>query len=227
MSEGFTPDALKILAELAANNNRAWFAENRGRLETLLLAPAREAVTRVGALLQSKRPGLIADPRIDQSIYRLNRDTRFSRDKTPYKDHLGLIWWEGTEDRLESPCFYLHLTPAAWHWSVGCYRFNARRLLDWRAALLAPKPAAALRRICARMESEGAIFNEPELKRAPAGFDPARPMMEWLRRKGLYSWSAARDPLELCGGEAAEAVCARFLIGLKLHEWLLKNVFRG
>ncbi len=226
--DGLPREAVHFLAELRDNNNRAWFQENRGRAEEVLLAPARELVTRVGALLRLKRPAIVADPRTDRSIYRLNRDTRFSRDKTPYKTHLALWWWEGPEDRLECPGFYFHLTPESLGLSVGCYRFSERGLAGWRAALSDPKKAARFRRLAKEFEAAGATFSEPELKRMPAGFDPGHPMAEWLRHKGLYTWTEEfPHPREIFEPEAAEYVYGRLVSGLALHDWLVKALQQG
>lgn len=227
-SNHITEDAVKFLAELRENNNRTWFTENRDRAEELLLSPARELVVEVGELLRKKRPDIIADPRTDRSIYRLNRDTRFSRDKTPYKTHLALWWWEGREGRLECPGFYYHLTPDGWGWSIGCYRFSEAGLNGWRESLLDPKKAQVFRRLVKDFEKNGGIFSEPELKRAPAGFAPDHPMIEWLRHKGFYTWNEETPhPNELFGPEAAEFIYERFTAGLKLHDWLVKALQQG
>jgi len=222
---GIPREALNFLAELRANNNRDWFLENRDRCEEVLLAPARELVAQVGDLLRPKRPDIIADPRTDHSIYRLRRDTRFSRDKTPYKTHLALWWWEGLEGRLECPGFYFHLTPDSLALSVGCYRFSEAGLAGWRKALLDPKKAAAFRRLIRDFAKTGAVFSEPELKRSPAGLDPAHPMAPWLRHKGFYSWTEEiPQPEEIFTPEAAEYIFQRFVPALKLHDWMVRTL---
>ncbi|MDR2947111.1 MAG: DUF2461 domain-containing protein [Candidatus Adiutrix sp.] len=224
-STHLTRAAADFLAELRDNNNRAWFLENRDRAEELLLSPARSLVVEVGELLRKKRPDIIADPRTDRSIYRLNRDTRFSRDKTPYKTHLALWWWEGLEGRLECPGFYYHLTPDGWGWSIGCYRFSESGLNGWRQSLLDAAKAKAFRRVISDFEKTGAPFGAPELKRAPAGFSPDHPMIQYLRHKGFYSWAEeSPHPPELFGPDAAEFIYDRFATGLKLHDWLVKTL---
>jgi uncharacterized protein (TIGR02453 family) len=221
---GLSRDSYKFLAELRANNDRGWFLANKGRAEELLLEPGRELVAELGALLRPVRPDIIADPRTDRSLYRLNRDTRFSRDKTPYKEHLALWCWEGQEGRLECPGFYFHFTPDGWGWSVGCYRFSERGLAGWRSALLDAKKGAALRRLTAEMEKDGISFNPPELKRCPAGFDPAQPMAAFLRHKGFFTWNEEPGhPEELFGDGRAEFLFDHFKRGFKLHDWLVRH----
>ncbi len=225
---GFSRQALSFLAELRENNNRTWFQENRGRAEELLLVPARELIVAVGKLIRLKRPDIIADPRTDRSIYRLNRDTRFSRDKTPYKTHLALWWWEGVEGRLECPGFYLHLDPDFLGLSFGCYRFSDRGLAAWRSALGDPRKTARLRGLLKDLEKAGAPMSAPELKRAPAGYDPAHPAADLLRHKGFFSWAEEfPHPGEIFSGQAAEYIYSRFEAGLKFHDWLVKTLQPG
>ncbi|MDR3038620.1 MAG: DUF2461 domain-containing protein [Candidatus Adiutrix sp.] len=225
MSEfaGFSRAAVEFLADLRRHNDRAWFAANRDRCEALLLEPARVLVADLGARLRRKRPALIADPRVDRSIYRLNRDTRFSPDKSPYKTHLALWFWEGaaTAARLECPGFYLHLEPDFLGLSVGCYRFNDRGLAAWRTALDEPRAATRLKKLVRALAARGHHPGEPELKRTPAGFAPDHPAAEFLRHKGFYTWSEIRPhPPEIFGPGAAEYLVGHWSAGFKLHAFL-------
>lgn len=92
---GFDPAALGFLRDLGAHNDRAWFEAHRADYEGLVLGPARELVVALGGRLARLAPGVHADPRVNGSILRLNRDARFSADKRPYKTHLDLWLWEG------------------------------------------------------------------------------------------------------------------------------------
>lgn len=222
-SSTLSRDAIIFLAELRENNNRQWFHENRERAEEVLLSPARRLVYEVGELMRVQKPSIIADPRTDRSIYRLNRDTRFSHDKTPYKTHLALWWWEGLEGRLECPGFYFHLSPDSLGWSVGCYRFSDRGLANWRQVLSDEKKAAPLIRMIKNIQRAGINFNQPELKRMPAGFSEAHSSARWLRHKGLYTWNEeSPHPKEIFEPFAAEFIFERFKPFLKFHGKLLE-----
>jgi uncharacterized protein (TIGR02453 family) len=226
---GFSPAARRFLAALRRHNDRAWFASQKERCETVLLGPARDLVAALGRKLQKKRPGLIADPRTDRSIYRLNRDTRFSPDKTPYKTHLALWFWEGppTAARLECPGFYFHLAPDFLGLSVGCYRFSDQGLAAWRAKMAEPKTAARLKRIVRDLEAAGLYPGEPELKRVPSGFSPDHPGAEFLRHKGFYTWSEIKPhPPEIFGPGAADHIFQYWSAGFRLHA-LLAEILNG
>ncbi len=219
----FSSDTINYLARLRANNNRQWFLENKGDLEKFVLNPARQLVTDIGCLLSQKVPGLIADPRTNQSIYRFNRDMRFSRDKTPYKSHLALWWWQPLGHRVESPGFYFHLTPDGWLWSVGLYRFPENVLQKFREVILDDKKGMAFEKIVSAMETKGMVMKGPDLKRVPHTFDAAHPRSKWLRYTGLYTWAGEEEgghPLKLFSPDWAEELAAHFLSGLKFHQFL-------
>jgi uncharacterized protein (DUF2461 family) len=86
--EGFRPELIDFLSELAQNNNREWFQTHRDDYEHYLVEPAREFVVALGDCLKSLGSDSHAEPHIRGSIFAINRDIRFARDKTPYKTYL-------------------------------------------------------------------------------------------------------------------------------------------
>src|ERR1044072_1345885 len=109
----FTRDAFKFLRELRENNDRAWFAANKERYEKYVRQPALKFVSGFSPRLAKISPHLVADPRpVGGSLFRIHRDTRFSRDKSPYKTHLGVHFFHDTGKKAPSvPGFYLHIAP--------------------------------------------------------------------------------------------------------------------
>jgi uncharacterized protein (TIGR02453 family) len=218
-------ESIRLIDGLQANNKREWYQANKEQIEAALIEPAKELVLGVGRRLNAKVAGVVADPRIDRSIYRLHRDTRFSNDKRPYKDHLGLIWWQDyPEGKLESPCFYFHLTHTHWLWSVGCYRFSPPMLASFRQALLDEKKCNAFLKMTKKLSELGLVFNPPELKRTPLGFPDDHKAAEWFKYKGLYTWSEMlpiTKKSELFTDKASDFLAARFLLALPLYRWLI------
>src|SRR4030042_462972 len=106
---GVSRETVAFFRGLKKNNNREWFGAHRDVYESHVLAPAKAFVVDMGRRLKEIPPEIVAVPRINKSIFRLNRDTRFSSDKSPYKPNLGLYFWEGPRSRMESPGFYVHL----------------------------------------------------------------------------------------------------------------------
>src|SRR5215207_7668028 len=95
---GFSPDAIQFLADLAANNDRAWFQPRKADYERLLKEPLEALVAALAERFQARGIPLQADPR--RSIFRIYRDTRFSKDKSTYKTQVtaAFPWSEGTVD---------------------------------------------------------------------------------------------------------------------------------
>jgi uncharacterized protein (TIGR02453 family) len=93
--EGFRAELIEFLSELGRNNNREWFQAHRQECESYLAQPARTFVRAMGDCLKELGSGIHAEPRIRGSIFAINRDIRFSSDKTPYKPYLDLWFWQG------------------------------------------------------------------------------------------------------------------------------------
>ena len=97
---GFPRETARFLADLAKNNEKAWFDAHRGDYDQFYVAPALAFVAAIGPRLQKISPTVAFEPRINGSLFRINRDVRFSKDKRPYKDHIDLWFWHGARTRL-------------------------------------------------------------------------------------------------------------------------------
>lgn len=91
----FSAETVEFLTDLRAHNDKAWFDANRARYEFGYVEPAKDFVEVMGPGLEKLVPGIHAEPSVRGSIFRINRDIRFSSDKRPYKDHLDFWFWEG------------------------------------------------------------------------------------------------------------------------------------
>ena len=107
----FSRATLKFLDELAANNNKAWFDENKPRYESLVREPALDFIEAMGPTLKTLAPHFRADLRKGGgSLMRVFRDTRFSHDKTPYKTNIGIQFRHELGKDVHAPGFYVHLS---------------------------------------------------------------------------------------------------------------------
>ena len=122
--KNFVKTAAGFLGKLKKNNNRDWFQNHKTEFEESVMEPAQEFVFLMGKQLEMVIPGIIADPKINRSIFRLNRDTRFSSDKTPYKTNLGIYFWEGKQSRLATSGFFFTLNPDSLCWASECIYFQ-------------------------------------------------------------------------------------------------------
>ncbi len=176
---GFSEPAVRFLVELAANNDRAWFQPRKAEYERLLKRPLEDLCVALGERFAARDIPLVADPA--RSPFRIYRDVRFSRDKSPYKAHVSASfpWRDG------GPGGYFHFQPGEIFAGGGMWHPEVERLAAWRA-LLASNPG----RIHAVLDapSFAATFgqvNGDRLKRVPAGFTADHPEAELLKLKDV------------------------------------------
>ena len=125
----FSAATFGFLDELAANNDRAWFEANKARYEALVREPALEFIAAMGPLLTGFAPNFRAEPRrVGGSLMRVHRDTRFARDKAPYKTNIGIQFRHALGKDVHAPGFYLHVSSSECFLGAGCWHPEADAL---------------------------------------------------------------------------------------------------
>jgi uncharacterized protein (TIGR02453 family) len=204
----FTPGLFAFLRELSANNDREWFTANKARYVAEVQEPALAFVEDVGMRLPEVSRHLVADARTTGgSLFRIYRDVRFSKDKSPYKTHTGIQFRHARTRDVHAPGFYLHLEPGTVFVACGVWHPDRDTLHAIRTAIAA-KPG----RWQAIVDELGENFRlgGEALKRPPAGFDPDHPLIDELKRKDFIAIADLTESdavasgfldrfLELCG----------------------------
>jgi uncharacterized protein (TIGR02453 family) len=169
-------------------------------------------------------PDVNADPRVGGSIGRINRDTRFSKDKRPYKDHLDFFFWEGPGKSRDSPGYWFRLGPERVIVASGMHRFDPALLERYRAAVDDSKRGAALERAIEKVRGAGYEVGGEHYKRVPRGYDAEHPRRELLLYAGVYAWSEQRVPRE-AHTSAFPRFCAAVYRKLKpVEDWTVELV---
>jgi uncharacterized protein (TIGR02453 family) len=188
---GFTPDALQFLVDLALNNDRAWFTPRKPEYERLLKGPLEALCADLALELAELDVPLRSDPK--KSPFRIYRDTRFSKDKSPYKTAVAASFgWVGPTSAAgaagpgwEGAGGYFHLSPEGAYLGGGMWHPESGRLAAFRRAVDEDPD-----RVLAALEERGfrARF-EPvhgdALKRIPAGYPPDHPHADLLKLKDV------------------------------------------
>ncbi|NBV31949.1 MAG: DUF2461 domain-containing protein [Bacteroidetes bacterium] len=186
--EGFQQGAIQFLAELKENNNKEWFAQHKERYEDVLLGPAEAFVTEFGDALREEYPMVHFGTQRNGSgsIMRIYRDVRFSPDKRPYKENLGMVFWLGNGKKVEQPGFYVHLSPSEAFFYGGQYMFPKPVLKEYRIAVDDPTKGTMLESILADLDGEGlTLLNQPAYKRVPRGYPADHPRGDLLKYSGV------------------------------------------
>jgi uncharacterized protein (TIGR02453 family) len=179
----FEPALFGFLTDLARNNDREWFAANKGRYEADVLEPALAFVEDFGYRLPAISTHMRAVPkRTGGSLFRIHRDTRFSKDKTPYKTTVGIHFRHERAKDVAAPGFYLHLAPGEVFAGAGIWHPEMPTLTAIRDAIVSSPDR--WREVTAGIEVVGNT-----LKRVPSGFDRDHPLAEDLKRKDFAAYS--------------------------------------
>ena len=187
---GFEKASIDFLTELAANNNREWFNDNKARYEEHVLDVALRFIQSMQDPLAQLAPEFTAVPqRVGGSLMRVYRDTRFSHNKLPYKTNVGIQFRHRQAKDVHSPGYYVHVDPERVFLGVGMWRPDADSLRAIRERIVA-KPAewkSVLRDATFRRYFD---LGGESLSRAPRGFDKDHELIEDIKRK---SFIAVRD----------------------------------
>ncbi|MCO4772036.1 MAG: DUF2461 domain-containing protein [Deltaproteobacteria bacterium] len=178
----FDDDIYEFMADLADNNERAWFNENKKRYESSVKAPALAFITDFGPALAEISEHVTAIPKAQGgSLFRIYRDTRFSKDKTPYKTHVGLHFKHALAKSVHAPGFYMHLEPGGSFFGGGIWRPESAAVKQIRASIDTHRDDWAS--VKSDIAAAGLEFAGDSLKRIPRGYDKEHPLAEDLKRK--------------------------------------------
>jgi uncharacterized protein (TIGR02453 family) len=183
----FSPELFSFLRELADNNDREWFAANKARYVAEVQEPALAFIEDVGVRLPEVSRHLVADPRtVGGSLFRIYRDVRFSKDKSPYKTHVGIQFRHEQARDAHAPGIYLHLEPGSVFMACGTWRPDGDTLHAIRTAI-ASHPGRWQALVEDPPFAQRFRLGGEALKRPPAGFDRDHPLIEELKRKDFIA----------------------------------------
>ena len=194
---GFPKDFFHFFKDLKANNNRVWFDDNKARYHDSVVDPVSEFIGCMAPRLRKISRHFTADPRPHGgSMFRIYRDTRFSKDKTPYKTHAGVQFRHEAGKDAHAPGFYVHLAADGVFFGGGVWNPagpQLNRIRDY----IADNARSWARIVNARKVKEVGGIKGDSLKRPPRGFDAQHVHIEDLKRKSFFIMASAEPELAL------------------------------
>ena len=222
---GFRPAAFRFLRDLARHNDKVWFEASRDVYEREVRGPMRQLVEALDARLRGIAPEIVGDPR--RSMFRIHRDVRFSRDKSPFKTNAGAWLYHrdagrkvGTVGEGGGAGFYFHIDPTTCFMAGGIWMPARPALLRIREAIAAqPKALARLTSTPRfRRRFEG-LSEEAKLRRVPRDFSPDHAAAEWLKLQS-FTARATIEPRVVTSPRLVDCLCHDFELLLPLVRWL-------
>jgi len=184
---GFPKDLFRFLEDLSENNNREWFNNNKDRYKESVVAPVSAFISAMGERLYKISGSFIADPQANGgSMFRIYRDTRFSKNKRPYKENVGCQFRHAAGKTAHAPGFYVHLQPGNIFIGAGVWIPPNPVLDKIRTAIIEhPERWAKVVNNKNLIKTFGQIEGE-QLKRPPRGYDANHSFVEDLKRKSFF-----------------------------------------
>jgi uncharacterized protein (TIGR02453 family) len=185
--DGFPRGGIDFMKRLKRNNNRPWFEKHKAEYEALVKLPMQSLIAALQPHFEVFAPEFDIHPK--KSLFRIYRDVRFSKDKTPYKTHVAAHFvLRGKPKGVEGSGYYLHIEPGEVFLGGGIYMPDGDQLKKIRKAiagqpdrLLSILEEKQFKKTFKRLQGE-------TLQRVPQGYEPDHPMAEWLKYKQFFVW---------------------------------------
>jgi uncharacterized protein (TIGR02453 family) len=206
---GFSPEALKFLRALKKNNDREWFQPRKEKFEEILRNPMLDLLGRINEDLMKFAPDYVAEP--SKAIFRIYRDTRFSKDKKPYKTRLAAVFSHRMLPRNQGAGFYFQVADDKVGIGGGIYAPPPNRLRKIREHVAAnyDQYDKAIREVHAKKIAGN--FETQPLTRVPKGWESTHPAAELLKSRSLFFY-AELPPETMLEPTLEKEVTSRFRV---------------
>jgi uncharacterized protein (TIGR02453 family) len=226
--EGFSKQTVKFFKDLKHNNSKAWFEKNRGIYDNQVMLESQLFIAEMGQKLQKIAPDIVAIPKTDKSIFRIYRDVRFSKDKSPYKTHLGILLWEGPFRKLENPGFYFHLEPDKLFLGSGIYMIPKNLMQIYRESVVHQEYGESFIRAIKKVQKKPEYkIGWKQYKKTPRGFDENQKNAEYLLYGGIGFEYEEKLSDVIYTTEILDYVYEKYKDMLPIHKWLKEMVERA
>jgi uncharacterized protein (TIGR02453 family) len=189
--DGFPKEGLRFLKLLRKNNNRTWFNAHKAEYEDYVKLPMQSLIVALRPHVQAFAPEIDFNPK--RSMFRIYRDTRFSKDKTPYKTHVAAVFrprghWQ------DSAGYYVHVEPDITYVGGGIYMPDGDQLKKIRRAIDEQSEEFLSIVGTQKFKKQFNGIEGERLQRVPQGYAADHPMGEWLKHKQFYTGVDWKEP---------------------------------
>lgn len=217
----FTKQTFTFLSSLAENNEREWFTAHQQEYEELVRTPALNFISDMSDEMPAiSRHFLAQSKKVGGSLMRIYRDTRFSKDKTPYKTNIGIQFRHEVGKDIHAPGYYLHIAPDECFVGIGLWHPDADALFKIREAIVQKSDAWLAARDDQTFRKHFTLEGD-SLTNVPRGFAKDHPLMEDLKRKDFICLAPLSETM-VTSKNMRPQVVERFRQGAPYMEFLCK-----
>lgn len=215
--QGFPRETFSFLSDLSAHNQKAWFDTNKDRFQHVVEQPVQDFVSVMCARLIHAFKDI---KHLESKVFRIHRDTRFSKDKTPYKTHIGIRFSEDASKNCAAPVFYVQLEAERLHFVTGQKEFERDTLDRYRAAVMHARTGRALAALVNKVRHSGDALQGEQLQKIPRGYPADHDRADLLRFKGLYMENSLPVTQQVHSPAVVQICLDQFQRGKPLYNWL-------
>ncbi len=187
--QGFTKEAPKFLFENKLNNSKDWYDSHKGDYRKFVYDPFVELIKELAPVMTEIDGKIITVP--SKLISRVRRDTRFSKDKSLYRDNVWLVFLRDKSQMSTSPCFWFEISQKGSSYGIGYYGAETGAMAKMREMIMDRHPAFQSALSCYEAQKEFVIGGEM-FKRSRFPDQPEN-LKLWLDRKNIYFESVQND----------------------------------
>lgn len=213
---GFSRETLNFFNDILLNNNKTWFEENRERYKKTVQLPFIELGHALAEPMSKIDPGFELRP--EKIISRINRDVRFSRDKSPYRSNVWISYKRPQKEWMEAPAFFFELTPDSYRYGMGFYEAGKNTMDLFRKEI--DERADEFAKIASSVRKRGIFSVEGEAYKRKIENSLPESLQEWYQKKNLYLMRTCDIGDEIFSGEIASILTAGFRSLEELYNFL-------
>ena len=180
----FEQDMLDFLRDVKENNSKEWFLENKMRYESSLMVPLKELVMQLTETMLRIDPEFETEPRVDRTISRIYRDTRFSKDKSLYKNRVWITFKKKGKDKVDYPVFFFEVSPSGFFYGMGFYGASLKSMNAIREKIDADEKKFI--QIIDEINNENIFSLEGDLYKRNRYQGAEEKVANWYNRKNVY-----------------------------------------
>jgi uncharacterized protein (TIGR02453 family) len=218
---GFSPKTLKLLRGLKANNNRPWFQAHRIDYEEYVLQPLRDLVTDLGDFMLDIDPYFEITPAVNKTISRIYRDTRFSKDKSPFRSTVWFTFKNQKKDWTTHVCgYFFELSVNSYRYGMGFYNAASAIMSKFRE-MIDDNPKEFLKAISFFDKQKTFVLEGEKYKRIIGETKPAK-IRDWYQRRNMYLVCNRKIDHALFSNKLVDDLASGFKMTAPLYHYLQK-----
>jgi len=216
--KGFAEETFEFLKDLKTYNNKGWFEQHKQDYQNFLLEPLKDLVTDLGDFMLTIDPYFEVRPAVNKTISRIHRDTRFSKDKSPYKTRMWITFKRPNKNWKDAPAYFFEISTNSYRFGMGLYSASPNTMNQFRETI-DNNPNEFLKTISFYSKQKFFVIEGEQYKKI-IDKDKSQEIQDWYQRKNLYLVCNRRIDKRLFNSKLSDDLISGFKILEPFYHYL-------